>query len=459
MTNYKFIAGGLFVASLILYIATLAPSVVTIFDDSLEFQLVTYQLGIAHPTGYPLYTMLGKLSTFIPIGNVAYRVNLMSALFGAATVAVVYLLIVQIAPTKKGVQFANWTPYDANDIPSWPVHLGGITGALLLAVGLVFWRQATVAEVYTLNAFFIVTLLLFVINLPHLEIVPLTMPPLRALTRFTPPRPHASFFTHYYHKRQRGLLWLAFLAGLSLTHHRTMLLLFPALAIYLYLSYKFQLFKPKILLLSILFFVLPLLLYLYLPWRGHIGSLDGTYQNTWDGFWRQVSGSGYGLFIFDNPFGHERDFLFYWNLLADQFYTTVLGLIGIAYLFFIGQRKMLLLTGVAFLTYLTFNLFYTVSDIEVFFIPNFLIWTIWSGVGATFLLYTAAGIKLNAVNRPSSQPQKKLLKPVFIIANLAIFALIIFQLFRPNWATIKQSYTYQVHDYGLDIFQQSLPPG
>ncbi len=91
------IAGGLFAASLALYLSTLAPSVVTLFDDSLEFQLVTYQLGIAHPTGYPLYTSLGKLFTFLPFGDVAYRVNLMSAVFGAAAIALVYLLILQVA--------------------------------------------------------------------------------------------------------------------------------------------------------------------------------------------------------------------------------------------------------------------------------------------------------------------------------------------------------------------------
>ena len=86
--------GGLFIASLTLYIISLAPSVVTLFDDSLEFQLVTYQLGIAHPTGYPLYTILGKLFTLLPAGNVAYRVNLMSAVFGAAAVALPYFAIV-----------------------------------------------------------------------------------------------------------------------------------------------------------------------------------------------------------------------------------------------------------------------------------------------------------------------------------------------------------------------------
>ena len=67
------IAIGLFIISLTLYLTTLAPSVVTLFDDSLEFQLVTYQLGIAHPTGYPLYTILGKLFTFLPVGDGAPR--------------------------------------------------------------------------------------------------------------------------------------------------------------------------------------------------------------------------------------------------------------------------------------------------------------------------------------------------------------------------------------------------
>jgi len=107
------IAGMLFIAGLALYIATLAPSVVTIFDDSLEFQLITYQLGIAHPTGYPLYTLLGKLFTFIPVGNVAYRVNLMSAVFGAATVALTYLLILQMVSPRNGRPIAIWTS------PTW----------------------------------------------------------------------------------------------------------------------------------------------------------------------------------------------------------------------------------------------------------------------------------------------------------------------------------------------------
>ncbi len=403
------VAGALFLAGLMLYTVTLAPSVVTLFDDSLEFQLVTYQLGIAHPTGYPLYTLLGKLFTFIPVGNVAYRVNWMSAVFGAATAALLYLFILQaITPAANRLDDDTKRPITS--------HLGASFGALLMAVGLVFWQQATIAEVYTLHAFFVVLLLL-------------------AATLIAP-----------CDNGPQGIYLLAFLAGLSLTHHRTMILLFPALALHVLLTCNhFTLLKPKTLLLTILFGFLPLLLYLYLPLRGHIGSLDETYQNTWPGFWQQVTASGYGSsFLLDNPFGHQRDFLFYWTLLAGQVYTTVLGLIGLVYLFFIGRRSMLALTATAFVTFLTFNLFYNVTDIEVFFIPNFMVWVVWSGVGAAFLLQTAASLKSPAWRYLS----------VGVLAAIFVFMLI--QLFQTGRSDISQRYNWQVHDYGIDMLQQPL---
>jgi hypothetical protein len=469
------IAGILFIASLILYVGTLAPSVVALFDDSLEFQLVTYQLGIAHPTGYPLYTLLGNLFTLLPVGDVAYRVNLMSAVFGAATVALVYLLILQVAPPRQGLLLTREADEETGDtarpIPTWPTHLGGLVGALLLAVGPVFWQQATVAEVYTLNAFFVALLLLLSTLLPAC-------------------------------KGPAGWLSLAFLAGLSLTHHRSMLLLFPALGLYLLLyGDKSQLFRPKTVLLGLLLFVLPLLLYLYLPLRGSVGSLDGTFENSWAGFWRQISGGGYGLFLLGNPFGQSRTPEFYGTLVADQFYTAALGYVGVAYLLFFGQRKLLVLTGAAFITYFIFNLSYNVADIEVFFIPNFVIWGVYSGAGAAFLLFAAGGIKLRSAKRqapaaiespeeaepgpvesepiePPARPEAtentatspppepieaepssgfNPWLPALLITTLAIFGLMIFQLFRTSLTVVNQNHTWQVHDYGLDILQQPLP--
>lgn len=404
------ITAALFLASFTLYLTTLAPSVVAIFDDSLEFQLVTYQLGIAHPTGYPLYTLLGKLFTLLPLGNVAYRVNLLSAVFGALTVALLYRLILQVVVPRAGAKISLRQP-------AWPTHLGAVIAAALFGLGQVFWQQATVAEVYTLNAFFVALVLLLATLLPTLS-----------------PR-----------QQSRGILWLAFVYGLSLTHHRTMLLILPALLLYLLFFFRIVMFKPRVVVWSVVLGLLPLLLYLYLPLRGHVGSLDRSYHHSWAGFWRQVSASGYGLFIFENPFGHDRDLAFYWSLLADQFYTTMPGLIGLLYLIRLGQPKMLLLTGLTGLTYLAFNLFYRVSDIEVFFIPIFLLWAVWSGLGAAFLLHTFAAFKYTAW------------RPVVLAALLVSFAIIIAQLFQTGQAALRSQYNWQVHDYGLDMLAQPLP--
>lgn len=417
----RLISGGLFMASLIFYISTLAPSVITLFDDSLEFQLVTYRLGIAHPTGYPLYTILGKLFTFLPVGDVAYRVNLMSAVFGAATVTLIYNLIIRIAAPGE-TRLEGWlhlaSPIQAAG-PSWPIHLGGGMGAALFAVSPVFWQQATIAEVYTLNAFFVALILLLAVTLPT-----------------TAPE-----------TKQRHILGLALVMGLSLTHHRTMLLLLPALALYLFLAERSLIFKPKILLFSALLGLAPLLLYLYLPWRGHIGSLDGTYQNTWSGFWQQVSASGYGTFIFDNPFHHERPAAFYWALFESQFYSMGPGFIGLVYLLWPGRRRNLVLTGGAFLIYTGFNLVYNVSDIDVFFIPNFLIWAVWSGLGAVFLLNIAASITFRWG------------RPLVAGGLTVIFVLIVLHLVRTNLPVLNENHSWRVHDYGIDILQQPLPNG
>src|SRR3712207_2488461 len=77
-----------------LYVRTLAPTVLgfeppEVFDSAM-LQAAVYVLGIGHPTGYPTYMMLTHLFTYLPVGDVAYRVNLASAVYGAAAVIVVY---------------------------------------------------------------------------------------------------------------------------------------------------------------------------------------------------------------------------------------------------------------------------------------------------------------------------------------------------------------------------------
>ena len=128
------LAGVLALVTFSVYARTLAPGVAAIFDDSLELQLVAFQPGIAHPTGYPLYTLLGKLFTFLPVGDVAYRVNLFSAVAAGLAVGAWYLAI------QEALAYGSPAPLPAR-------HLPAMIGALALAFTTTFWSQATISAV------------------------------------------------------------------------------------------------------------------------------------------------------------------------------------------------------------------------------------------------------------------------------------------------------------------------
>jgi hypothetical protein len=127
------------IAALALYIRTLAPSL--LWGDSAEFQTLSYTLGMTHPSGYMTQIMLGKLFTYIPVGNIAYRVNLMSAFFGALAVAETYLIVRLLG--------------------SW--RIAGISASILLTLTEGFWWRALLAESYAPAAGMLATIWLLVL--------------------------------------------------------------------------------------------------------------------------------------------------------------------------------------------------------------------------------------------------------------------------------------------------------
>src|SRR5574342_92063 len=119
-----FFATMIGILSLALYVRTLAPSL--LYGDIAEFQTLSYTLGMTHPSGYPTQIIFGKLFTFLPFGNVAYRVNLMSATFGALAVANVYLIVRLLG---------GW-------------RTAGLVASSALATSVFFWRRTIIAESY-----------------------------------------------------------------------------------------------------------------------------------------------------------------------------------------------------------------------------------------------------------------------------------------------------------------------
>jgi hypothetical protein len=181
---------ALVAALLLLLYALTAPRTVALEDDAL-FVLSSYYLGIEHPPGFPLFTLLSHLFTYLPFGSVAYRVHLAAAFFGALAGAAAWMCARVLLEAR---------------LPAWLAAFG-------LGASPVFWSQSIIAEVYTLNA-----LLFLVMVYLGLRACP---PAAQGA-----PDPAAS---------RRLLFWMAFLFGLSLSNHwPLMLLVAPAFVILLW---------------------------------------------------------------------------------------------------------------------------------------------------------------------------------------------------------------------------------
>ena len=181
------IAGG--VAALALYLHSLAPTITMAngAGDSGELASTAYTLGIAHPTGYPLYTLLGFVVTHLGGGEPAFSLNVFSAVMGAVTVGLLLLLALHIA--WRAVPGAPW--------PLVAVASG--IAVLAFALSTEFWTEAVVTETRTLA-----------LALDSLILVLLVVP--RPLTR-------------------RHVLLAAVLYGLALGDHLLSLYLAPALIV------------------------------------------------------------------------------------------------------------------------------------------------------------------------------------------------------------------------------------
>src|SRR5215217_6488789 len=131
------------ISALALYIRTLAPSL--LWGDSAEFQTLSYTLGMTHPSGYMTQIMLGKLFTYIPVGDIAYRVNLMSAFFGALAVAESYLIVRLLGGLR----------------------IAALSASLMLTLTEGFWWRALLAESYAPAAGMLATVWLLVLLWRH----------------------------------------------------------------------------------------------------------------------------------------------------------------------------------------------------------------------------------------------------------------------------------------------------
>ena len=350
---------GVTVLVFVLYLRTLAPTSLP-YDrpDLLDVPMLQMQvcvLGITHPTGYPSYLMLSHLFTYLPFGDCAYRANLASATYAALAVLSVfaagYLLCRRVA--------------------------AAVAAALAFGVGVTLWSQAVIAEVYTLNALFIsLTLLALLLWRERRE--------------------------------DRYLLLSAFLVGLSLTNHLTSGLLLPASLLFVALVDRRKLANVRLMLGSAGLYLAGLTPYLYLPVRSAMNPpFEGNNPSSIGRFLYLVSGGNLrGSFFSFRPAELPGRLVFYWGHLIDNLHWGLLvaAMVGFVALC-LWDRPVAGLLGFLFFGWVFYSIENDIPDIEVYFIPSYLLLALAAAVGFGLLLTEAEDI----LDRSSRAPQRLVL--------------------------------------------------
>lgn len=390
----------------IIYLITLCPTVYV--GDSGELTAAAYTLGIAHPPGYPLLCLIGKIFTWIPLGNIALRINLLSAFFAAGSILILYLLLVRITRNR----------FTAS------------AGSLALAFSHTLWNNANVGKSsYAINTFFI-CLILF------------------SLYRWTETKLEWQKENKAPDEYSRRFLYLSGLFfGFGLANHHTILLLFPLyLGYIIYIQIRTRVRKPQaerknksqkiksnqqqvkphklqfnlsVYINLFFFFILGSLVYLYLPIRAQNNPpINWGIPDSWERFLAHLTRKQYGSMSFNFSMPRTADLLvnqvlIYCKLLIAQF--TPFLLIFVPFGIYALHRKhktnkktdsddsrallsmpafSWLLLGI-FIVYslgliLLINYRLTTEEItlaHVFFIPAYVITAIWIAVGLHYFIF------------------------------------------------------------------------
>jgi 4-amino-4-deoxy-L-arabinose transferase-like glycosyltransferase len=290
-----------FLVGFVLYWLTLSPGLRA--ADEGEFQLVAARWGVAHPPGYPLYSLLGGIFVRLPVGgDPAWRLNLLSALIAAATLA----LVSSTARRTTGSA------------------LSGVLAALTLGSATTFWATATTASIRPLTAFF------------------------TALALYTLAAP-ASL---------RPTL-LALALGLGVAHHPSLVFFGLVCGVYLSLVDPSLLRQPRRWLRPALILALTQLVWLYLPLRDAAGAtLAPGNLTTLRGLSRHVSAQGFSgdMFAFATPEHLPDRLALLPTLLRFQFNPFLLLGASLGALLLLrrdGRRFVLLVGGLALHTFVT----------------------------------------------------------------------------------------------------------
>jgi len=321
------------------YNLTLMPTVG--WSDSAELSVKAHELGVPHGSGYPIYAIFAWAFTKLPVGDIAFRVNLLSAVFGAIAAVIVYYIVLELTDT--------W----------W----SGFVASLAFAFSFSEWSQSTIAEVYTLNS--------LIISLCVLSLI-------------------------LWQKGRIGLEYFALFFGLSQAHHRTSILLAIPFSAFIVLRNSHIIKQPRYVAKLFLIMLIPQISYFYLLIRGK--------WSNWQSFFEYVAyGHARECFHWFASLGEvlQRIENVVWPLAKKDYGVAIFGIGAIGIIILLSgsfhldssyDRKEWKRIGILFFTSwlssILFCLVFHADDLFVFMIPSALFIALGVGI-ATYAIVHA----------------------------------------------------------------------
>ncbi|HMQ79392.1 MAG TPA: DUF2723 domain-containing protein [Ignavibacteria bacterium] len=405
---FGFAAG---IVCLVIYIITLYPGVG--FMDSGELAAAAYTFGVPHPTGYPLFLVLGYIAAHMPLpGSVVYKLNLLSAIEAAAAVVITYYAaliltryIIQnllntsgkkhtVKKDKKSPQNDD-TPKTRKNIDDYNLMIYVLAFAAAVCTGLAktFWLDAVQVEVYALHSVFISLIMLYC---------------LKIMTGLNEPS-------------RKNWIVLFILLGFSLSNHLTTIFFIPGLLYLLYLQYKSSSVFMKKVIPYVLLVIPGLLMYSVLV----AASGSGPYLNWSDlsnvsNLFGHLRGADYSQLMFSSTSKFGKN--------AGDFFSNLPGEMAILPLVFSAAAFLLLWKSfrsfvVFVIITITFNLLYAfnynIVDINTYYLLVFFLFGLIVPAGIIYLLSfgNAAGMLAKA-----DEPKRSLPKVLAVSLILVVFS-------------------------------------
>jgi Protein of unknown function (DUF2723) len=450
-----YLAAFVAVVAFVVYMQTLAPS--ADFIDAGELATVCATLGIAHPTGYPLFTLVGWLFAHLPIpGSIIFRLNIMAAFFTAMGAGGVVLLANELfsfwmpervervkgkgqrvkgkgevpkagnqkakAKKNEAVSHSALPTVTLYPLPSTLPASAALATGIITAFSATWWAQSCSIEVYPL----------------HLFMMPLVL----------------TFFLRMLRKEEtekigRDGKLFAVLLALSFTNHMTTILLAPACLYMFFARYKFSPIAWKRILRLAPFFMAGLLVYIYMPIRSaQYPLMDWGHTSTWGAFLRHVTAKQFQIWMYTGSGAAGKQWSYFWSRVPKEFTIVgaLLALPGLWTMFnaaSVRRTHILAFTLLLFFGCLFYSINYDIHDIDSYFLLAFLAVALWIGAG------------MQMVSNWLATSFFKQMKKEYVLVGVAVILGVIE--IGANFSDNNESGNYMVEDYTMNMLR-NLPP-